>query len=101
MASSVRSAHSLVVHQAPKASSAATIVRTSNTCNGSGRRHKQQDDWLRAIVGHPATRLSWNCARREGFDPNRIRFAIRGHFVLDKRTGRVSRNTIISNCRVN
>jgi hypothetical protein len=56
---------------------------------------------LRAIVGHPATRLSWNCARREGFDPNRIRFAIRGHFVLDKRTGRVSRNTIISNCRVN
>jgi hypothetical protein len=28
------------------------------------------------------------------------RLTIRGHFVLDKRTGEVPRNTVISTCRV-
>jgi hypothetical protein len=31
---------------------------------------------------------------------SQIRFAIRGHFVLDKRTGEVGRNAIISTCHV-
>ena len=35
-----------------------------------------------------------------GSDGSQIRFTIRGHFVLDKRTGQVRRNTIISTCRV-
>jgi hypothetical protein len=35
-----------------------------------------------------------------GSDGSQIRFTIRGHFVLDKRTGEVRRNTIVSTCRV-
>ena len=35
-----------------------------------------------------------------GSDGSQIRFTTRGHFVLDKRTGEVRRNTIISTCRV-
>ena len=35
-----------------------------------------------------------------GSDGSQIRFTISGHFVVDKRTGEVHRNTIISTCRV-
>jgi hypothetical protein len=50
-------------------------------------------------VPHPAASFYLH-GTGTGSDGSQIRFTIRGHFVLDKRTGEVRRNTIISSCRV-
>jgi hypothetical protein len=49
-------------------------------------------------IPHPSASFYVH-ATGTGGDGSRIRFTIRGHFVLDKRTGQVRRNTIISTCR--
>jgi hypothetical protein len=50
-------------------------------------------------VPHPAA-FYYLHGTGTGSDGSQIRFTSRGHFVLDKRTGQVRRNTIISTCRV-
>jgi hypothetical protein len=50
-------------------------------------------------VPHPAASFYLH-GTGTGSDGSQIRFTIRGHFVLDKRTDQVRRNTIISTCRV-
>ena len=50
-------------------------------------------------IPHPAASFYLH-GTGTGSDGSQIRFTIRGHFVLDKRTGQVRRNTIISTCRV-
>jgi hypothetical protein len=50
-------------------------------------------------IPHPAASFYLH-GTGTGSDGSQIRFTIRGHFVLDKRTGDVRRNTIISTCRV-
>jgi hypothetical protein len=50
-------------------------------------------------VPHPAASFYLH-GTGTGSDGSQIRFTIRGHFVLDKRTGEVRRNSIISTCRV-
>jgi hypothetical protein len=50
-------------------------------------------------IPHPAASFYLH-GTGTGSDGSQIRFTIRGHFVLDKRTGEVRRNTIISTCRV-
>jgi hypothetical protein len=50
-------------------------------------------------IPHPAASFYLH-GTGAGSDGSKIRLTIRGHFVLDKRTGQVRRNTIISTCRV-
>jgi hypothetical protein len=50
-------------------------------------------------IPHPSASFYLH-ATGTGTDGSQIRFTIRGHFVLDKRTGEVHRNAIISTCRV-
>jgi hypothetical protein len=50
-------------------------------------------------IPHPAASFYLH-GTGTGSDGSQIRLTIRGHFVLDKRTGEVRRNTIISTCRV-
>jgi hypothetical protein len=50
-------------------------------------------------VPHPAASFYLH-GTGTGSDGSQIRFTIRGHFVLDKRTGEVRRNTVVSTCRV-
>ena len=50
-------------------------------------------------VPHPAA-FYYLHGTGTGSDGSQIRLTIRGHFVLDKRTGQVRRNTIISTCHV-
>jgi hypothetical protein len=49
-------------------------------------------------VPHPATSFYLH-GTGTGSDGSQICFTIRGHLVLDKRTGQVRRNAIISTCR--
>jgi hypothetical protein len=49
-------------------------------------------------IPHPAASFYLH-GTGTGSDGSQIRFIVRGHFVLDKHTGRVRRNTI-STCRV-
>lgn len=50
-------------------------------------------------VSHPAASFYLH-GTGTGGDGSQIRFTVRGHFILDKRTGQVRRNTIISTCHV-
>ena len=50
-------------------------------------------------IPHPAASFYLH-GTGAGSDGSLIRLTIRGHFVVDKRTGEVRRNTIISTCHV-
>ena len=71
-----------------------TPVGISNWLHLPRVRHQQLPD-------HPQRRHPSTCTGTgTGSDGSQIRFTSRGHFVLDKCTGEVRRNTNIITCRV-
>lgn len=50
-------------------------------------------------IPHPAASFYLD-GTGNGSDGSQIRLTIRGHFILDKQTGQVRRNSIVSTCRV-
>jgi hypothetical protein len=67
--------------------------------SGTHREHAIGNSLIINNEDIPTPRRPLPAGHRHRRDGSQIRFTLPGHFVLDKRTGEVRRNTVLSTCR--